>query len=165
MKAITENSKTIVFFDGEKLIARLVYQKRLSSNASIRFPDGTVYEIVSLDFWKSVFEIQYEGKPVIAFRKKWTGKTAIETLQQAGRSLYTFRQRGFFDTRYVLSDKDDRELAVVRSKFRWKGLTYDFHIQISDSLKRRDDHLLLVILMTYLARLFIRQRHSSAAVS
>jgi hypothetical protein len=163
MKAITENSKTIAFFDGEQRIARLEYKKWYTATARIQLMEGSVYEIVPLDFWKSAFEVQSQGRPVIAFRKKWTGKTAIETLQQGGRSQYTFRQRGFFDVRYVLSDKDEREMAVVRSKFRWRRLSYDFDILISDGLKRRDDHLLLVILMTYLARVIIRQHHSSAA--
>jgi hypothetical protein len=163
MKALTEDSKTIAFYEGESVFARLVYHKRLSPKASIQFSGGQAYGIQALDFWKSVFEIQLDGKPVIAFRKKWTGRSEIETLQHGSRCQFTFRQKGLFDVRYVLSDKDGREMAIVRSKFRWKGLRYDFLIQISDSLKRREDHLLLVILMIYLARFIIRQHNSAAA--
>lgn len=164
MQAISENRTTLVFFQGEKEAARLVYKNRFSGKAVIHLPEGRNFDIVRTDFWRSTFEIRNNDKALLSFRKKWTGKTIIETLDAGSRFIYFFRQKGFFKHRYVLSDKDDRELAAARSEFHWKGFRYSFNLQLSDSIMRRENHVILAVLLVYLTRRAMSQ-HQAAAVA
>ena len=157
MKAITLDSKNIVFQEGDERLATLTYLKPMSHQATIRLSGGDEYEIRPLDIWRSKFEILHSGKAEIAFNRKWNGKTLIDVIRQGHRQSYIFQSKGFFDYRYVLMDNDKREMAVLRTKFLWKGFKYDFNLEISDSLKRREDWLLLVVLQTYLSRYIMRQ--------
>jgi len=165
MKATELDAKNIVFTEGNERLATLTYPKRMSAQAFIYLESGSTYEIKPLDFWKSKFEILENGKAIIAFNKKWTGRTLIDVSRQGHRQSYFFQPKGFFDYRYVLMDNDKREMAVLRTKFVWKGFRYKFDIQISESLKRREECLVLAILLTYLSRNIMQQHHSVAAVT
>ncbi|KAF5068152.1 hypothetical protein DSECCO2_245910 [anaerobic digester metagenome] len=158
MKAIAIDARNVAFQDGDERLATLTYLKRMSYQATIRLSGGDKYEIRPLDIWRSKFEILRNGKAEITFRIKWTGKTLIDVIRQGHRQSYIFQPKGFFDYRYVLMDHDKREMAVLRTKFLWKGFKYDFNLEISDSLKRREDWLLLVVLQTYLSRYIMRQQ-------
>jgi hypothetical protein len=164
MKAVTEDSRTISFYDNDQFLCKLVYPGRNSSRAGISMTTGEVYDIVPVNFWKSLFEVRTQGKSVVSLKKKWTGRSVLTSHFNGLSNEYIFRQRGLFNIRYVIMDKDERELAVARSKFIWKGLKYNFEIEVSDSLKRREGHFLLIVLMIYLARSAMRQ-HSSAAMA
>lgn len=165
MKAITEDSRTIIFTDDHRTVGKLVYAGRLSGKAQIINEENQVFEIVSLDFWKRSFEIRMNGKPLMSFKKKWTGTTHIKTSMGAGETEYIFKHKGFFRSRYVLQDNDDRDMAVVSAKFQWKGFKYDFGIEISDSLKRRQSCFLLIALSVYLSKESIKQSASAGAVA
>lgn len=152
MKATILDAKNIAFTEGNERLATLTYLKRMSAQAFIHLENGSTYEIKPLDFWKSKFEILENGKAIIAFSKKWTGRTLIEVSRQGHRQSYLFQPKGFFDYRYVLIDNEKREMAVLRTKFVWKGFRVNFDLQISESLKRREEYLILGILLTYLSR-------------
>ncbi|MBL7905852.1 MAG: hypothetical protein JNL22_12590 [Bacteroidales bacterium] len=162
MQVVSENHTTLVFFTGDQEAARLVYKNRFSAKASIHLPDGRTSEVVLTDFWRSISEIRENGKTVLVFRRRWTGRTIIETPDSGSRYTYFFRQKGFFTHRYVLSDKDDRELAVARPQFQWKGFRYSFNLELSDSIRRRENYVLLAVLLVYLTRRAMSQHHSAA---
>lgn len=160
MQAIVENSRAVSFHEGGIEIARLEYPGRFSSKASIKIGQGIIYEIIPVNFWRTVFAIQKNEKVVTKFRRKWIGTIEIEDLTQGKRNKYTFRQKGLIPSRYVLSDKDGREMAAIRPEFRWKGLRHIFEIQVSDSLKRHDDYLVKIILAVYLTRAMMRRKRT-----
>jgi len=157
MKAVAPDNKTIAFFDGDERLATLLYAKRMSFRAFIRLSGGLEYEIIPLNFWKTRFEILENGKTIVEFQRKWTGRILIEVIRPGHRQSFIFRLRGLFDKRFVLMDKDKREMSVLRTKFLWKGFKYEYNLMVSDSLKRSEDWLLLVILQTYLSRYILRQ--------
>lgn len=159
MKAIAIDARNIAFQEGDEHLATLTYLKRMSHRAIIRLSGGDEYEIIPLNIWRSKFEILHKGKAEIAFNRKWNGKTLIGVIRQGHRQSYVFQPRGFFDDRYVLMDNDKREMAVLRTNFLWKGFKYNFNLQVSDSLKRREEWLLLVVLQTYLSRYIMHQHH------
>ncbi len=165
MEAIPLDSKNIAFMQGGERLATLSYPKRMSARAFIQPAHGEVLEIKPLDIWKSSFEVLENGKAIITFKKKWHGQTNIEVIRQGHRQSFVFKNKGFFDYRYVLADNDGREMAVLRTKFVWKGFKYNYNLQISDSLKRREDGLILVILLTYLSRYIMHQQHHGAAIA
>lgn len=165
MKATLLDAKNIAFTEGNERLATLTYPKRMSAQAFIYQENRSTYEIKPLDFWKSKFVILENGKAIIAFNKKWTGRTQIEVSRQGHRQSYLFQPKGLFDYRYVLMDNDKREMAVLRTKFTWKGFRYNFDLQISESLKRREECLVLAILLTYLSRYIMQQHHAVAAIT
>lgn len=163
MKAITKDSNTIVFMHEQKGIGKLYYTGIFSSKAGILDSENQAYTIHSLDFWRRSFEVSANGKAVIAFTKKWNGNALVKALSGSGENEYIFRHKGFLNSRYVLQDRDDREMAVVRVRFEWKRFRRDFDITINDSLKQQPRYFLLVALAVFLTRDLIRQ-HAAGGV-
>lgn len=163
MKAIAEDSKSIVFYEESHLVLKLVYAGRFSHKASIIDAENQVYEIDAVNFWKTRFEIRLNQQCLFTIKKKW-GKTAeISTNKDSTRNILLFKHKGFFKFRYVIQDKDDRELVVVKSKFRWKGFRHDYDIEVSDSMRRKANHLVILGIMVYLVRNFQRKHAGGGA--
>ena len=157
MKAITEDSKNIVFYEGNHIVLKLVYAGRLSNKASIIDADNQVFSIVPIGFWKTKLEVRHNQQCLFTIKYKW-GKTAeIFSNKDSTSNILLFKNTGIFRFRFIIQDKDDRELAVVRSKFRWEGFRHDYEIEISESLKRKPDHLVKLGIMLYLVRNSQRQ--------
>ena len=165
MKAIAEDSKNILFYEGNHLVAKLVYSGRFSKKASVVDAENHVYEIVAVDFWKKKFEIRHNQQCLFKMKKKWNGTTEISTNSDSASVLLIFKHKGFIKSRYVIQDKDERELAAVRSTFRWKGLRYDFDIEVTDSLKRKENHYVILGIMIYLVRDLKRQHAGGGAAT
>ncbi len=165
MKAITEDSKTIVFYEGNHIVGKLVFRGRFSKKASIIDAENLVHEIVAVNFWKTKFEVRLDQQCVFTIKKKWAGKAEISSNRDSESDKLIFRHKGFFKIRFVIQDKDDRELAVVRSTFRWKSFRYDFDIEVSDSLKKKANHYVLLGVMIYLVRDAQRQKAGTAGAT
>lgn len=164
MKAITEDSKNIVFYEVNHIVLKLIYAGRFSNKASIIDADNQVFSIAPVGLWKTKLEVRQNQQCMFTIKKKW-GKTAeIFSKKDSISSLLLFKHKGIFKVRYVIQDKDDRELAVVRPKFRWKGFRHDYEIEISDSLKRKPNHLVMLGIMIYLVRNSQRRHAGGAAV-
>lgn len=164
MEAVTNDSKTIVFLQEQKVMGKLLYTGFFSRKATILDSENREYSIHSPGFWKSSFDVSENGKAVMSFKKRWNGITRVKTFFGSGETGYIFRHKGFFKSRYVLQDKDDREMAVVRVRFKWKGFRYNFDIEINDSLKQESRHFLLVALAVFLTRDLIR-KHAAGGVA
>ena len=162
MKAITENPKTIVFHNGEIIQGKLIYKNRFSSIAKLVDSNNQTFELRSLNFLHYKFEVDSDGKRLLTMKKKWRGNYGIHTFFNSGNEEYNFRHKGFFNGRYILLDKDDRELAVLRLNFIWKSLKYEYDIAINDSFKRRPQYFLLIVIMIYLGRMISNQKRAGS---
>lgn len=165
MNAITRDYKTIVVFDGENETSRLVYHGRFSSKADIIDDDKQVFTIVPVNIWRTAFEVRKGEKSILNFRRRWKGNTLIQTFFGSNDEEYTFRRKGIFHRRFLLLDKDDRELLVVKTEFIWKKFRYNYNIEVRDSMKRRQNFHLLTTLMVYLCREYMSRQaaHGAAA--
>ena len=163
MKAITEDSKNIVFYERNHIVLKLAYAGRFSNKASIIDADNQVFSIAPIGFWKTKLEVRHNQEYIFTINRKWTGTAKIFTNKDSASSLLLFKHKGFLRFRYVILDKDDRELAIVRSKFRWKGFKHDYEIEVSESLKRKPNHLVILGIMLYLVRNSQRQHAGAVA--
>jgi hypothetical protein len=160
MKAITQDYKTIVVFDGEKETGRLVYHGRFSSRADIVDVDKQVFAILPVNIWRTAYEVRQGEKSILSFNRSWKGSTRIQTFFGSSDEEYTFRRKGIFHRRLLLLDKDDREMLVVKTEFIWKKFRYDYNIEVSESMKRRQHFQLLTTLMVYLCREYLSRQAS-----
>ncbi len=166
MKAITQDYKTIVILDGENEKGRLVYHGWFSSKADIIDIDKQVFAIEPVNFWRTSFEVRKGEKAILSLKRKWRGTFRIQTFFGNNDEAYTFRRKGVFDRRFLLLDKDNREMLVVKTEFIWKNFRYNYNIEVSDSTKRRQHFQLLIILMVYLCKEYrSRQASHVAAVT
>ena len=165
MKAITEDSKNIVFYERNHIVLKLAYAGRFSYKASIIDSDNQVFSISPVDFWKMKMEVRLNQQCLYNIKRKWTGNSEISTNKDSASNLLRFKHKGFFRFRFVILDKDYRELAVVRPKFQWKGFRHDYEIEVSESLKRKPDLLVLLGIMIYLVRNSQRQHGGGAATT
>ncbi|MHC1778493.1 MAG: hypothetical protein AB9834_24035 [Lentimicrobium sp.] len=165
MRAETLDSRTITVYHEGHETGRLEYKNRYSSKASLTDPERHVYQIVPANFWKTVFEVRDHSGTIITIRRKWNGYAVVETHFGAGDREYIFRHRGLFNSRYLLTDKDDRDMLVVRTKFIWTKFRYNYHIEVSDSFRRLPRYLLITTLMVYLCREYISRQASHGAAA
>jgi len=163
MKAITRDYKTIVVFDGENETGRLVYHGWLSSKADIIDIDKQAFTIVPVNVWRTAYEVRKGEKLILSFRRSWKGNTLIQTFYGSNDEEYAFRRKGIFNSRFLLLDKDDREMLVVKTEFIWKKFRYNYNIEVSDSVKRRQNFQLLTTLMVYLCREYMSRQASHVA--
>lgn len=163
MIVTSEKSGVFNFFDGNQIKGRVVYSGKFSSKAQIIDNEGRFYRIVSLNIWKTWFELQSEGKALITLKKKWNGTRLSKSLSGTENVEYFFKHAGLFNSRYVLQDKDAREMVVIKGRFKWKGLKYHYEINVHDSLKRREQYFLWIALTFYLTRDMMRQHAAGAA--
>lgn len=165
MNAITRDYKTIVVFDGENETSRLVYHGRFSSKADIIDVDKQVFTIAPVNIWRTAYEVRSGEKSILSFRRSWKGSTLIQTFFGSNDEEYAFRRKGIFHRRFLLLDKDDREMLVVKTEFIWKKFRYNYHIEVSDSVKRRQNFQLLITLMVYLCREYMSRQASHGAAA
>lgn len=167
MKAIQTDSKTIVVYIGDIESGRLVYKNRFSSKARIVDPELGSFEIVPVNFWKTQVEVRDDTRAFVLLKRKWNGVTLVQTCFGANEEEYTFRHKGFFKSRYLLLDKDEREMLVVKTLFIWKKFWYNYTIEVNDSFRRRSHHRLLTTLMVYLCKEHKSRQaaHGSAAAT
>jgi len=152
MKAVQMDSKTIVVYNGDNESGKLVYKNRFSSKARIVDPELGSFDIVPVNFWKTQFEVRKDFTALVLFKRKWNGVTHVKTSFGANEQEYTFRHKGTFNSRYLLMDKDEREMLVVKTVFIWKKFRYNYNIEVNESFRRRLHHLLLITLMVYLCK-------------
>lgn len=162
MKAISEDSKTIVFYEENHTVMKLVFTGRFSNKASIIDKNDQVFKIAPVDFWKTKLEVRHNQQCLFTIKKRWNGTAEISTNKDSMSSLLLFKHKGFFRSRYIIQDKDDRELAAVRSKFIRKGFRHDYEFEVSDPLKRKAHYFVLLGIMLYLTRISQRQNTGSA---
>ncbi|MDY0344818.1 MAG: hypothetical protein RBR28_14685 [Lentimicrobium sp.] len=153
MKAISEDSKNIVFYQGDAVAGKLTFAGWHSPKASLTDKTGNVFKIGPTNIFRHKINVILDQQCLLSIHRKWTGVSKIHFSKDSEGQWLTFLRKGFFKGRYVLKDKDDRELAVARLKFRVKKLRHDFEIEISDILKRRANSFLLVAIMIYLMRI------------
>lgn len=165
MKAITADSKSIVFYERNHIVLKVVFAGRFSNKASIIDADNHIFSIAPIGFWKTKMEVRHNHQCLFSIKKKWNGNVEISANKDSVSSRLLFKHKGFFKFRYIIQDKDDRELAVVRSKFRWKGFRHDYEIEVADSLKKKAHHLVILGTMLYLVRNSQRQHGSGAAAT
>lgn len=164
MNAISEDARNIVFYQKNDVAGKLTYARRHLYKASLTDNEHKVYDIAPVNFWKTKFEVNLNQLCLFNIHLKWTGTSKISSPKISESQMLTFKRKGFINGRYVLQDKDDRVLAEIKSKFKWKGFRHDFNIEISDSLKKRDNYFVVIVMMVYLIRIIARQSGYAASV-
>ena len=161
MIAIAKSAKRIEFMQYEKTLATLRYQGIFSWKAHLILPDNPSDILISrVSIWKHVYFLTIDEQEIYSTRFLFWGKIQIESKGEKSER-FLLKHKGLFFSKAVLMDKDDRELAVMQRKIRWKGLRFDYHFDLSDALKRDDGFILLLALMVYLERIRKKRRSNS----
>jgi len=165
MKAIREDARTIVLYDGVDETGRLTFRSRFSSKADITDAEKQVFSIEPANIWRTAYDVKKGEKIILSFHRKWNGNSLVKTFFDTNNQEYTFKHQGFLKSKYLLLDKDSREMIEVKPELNWRKLRYNYHIVISDSMKRRPGHHLLAILTVYLCKEFISRQASHGAIA
>lgn len=161
MIAITKSAKRIEFVQYEKTLGTLRYQGIFSRKAHVILPGNPSDILISrASIWKNIYSVTIDNREIYSSRFLLWGKVQIESKGE-NAEIFQIKHKGIFFSKAVLADKDSRELAVMQRRFRWKGLRFDYHFELSDAMKRHDGFILLLALMVYLERIRRRRRSNS----
>lgn len=156
MKAKISGTRSYTIRDGDKLLAMISYPKRFSRQAIVSLEDGRKYEIKSSNFWGTKLEVRESGKTIISLKEQIYGDFLINVVRQGHRLSLVCRQKGFLKDRYVLTDRNRRELASTSKNVKnyiFRKLQ-EIEFSFSDSLMRHPDWILISALFVYLIRYY-----------
>ncbi len=159
INAVCIGSGQLAVFEDNQQMAVLTYPKRLSTHAYIRLNNAEEYEIKPTNFWRTKFAVLHQGKTIIKLQSRWNGGFKIALVRQGSRLNLIFKSKSLWKIRYLLLDTNERLMADSRIKYKGKKLKrkLETHIEVTDSLKRHKDCLLLTALFVYLIRHSLKQ--------
>ena len=121
------------------------------AKARINTTDSSIYDISSTGFWQTEKMITRNG---IHFGKiKPKLGTGIAIIFDNGRS-YLLRRKSFWSSGdYLLINESGEALGSVRSWFSWKNWSFQYDVQLNDSMLDKDLHGVLPFILIYCVRL------------
>ena len=141
--AKSSNSLDFEITQQEKIIGKIIYPSWFKFSAQIEISNSK-YQAEPKGFWGTTVEIK-DGKDVILkFTMNWDGNILIQSYFENEKS-YIFKYAGFFKESFILTDEKGTELLIIKPKFKWNSLHYEYEIKTSlifETLEKKDILLL-----------------------
>ncbi len=129
------------------------------NKADVAVNDGTAYNMAPTGFWNTGVAVTKNGAPYADL--KYTFGGAISLTFENGQTFF-FKKKSFWGGEYILTDREEQELATVTSEFKWSNWGFTYDIDIRTGMSDRDaNNMLLPFLMIYCTK-YMRMRRSAA---
>jgi hypothetical protein len=147
MKLLCTNRKTFELSDNNEKLGQLHYDGFFTFRCHASVGNET-YDIKPTGVFGTSMSVTREGKEVANLKMNWKGNIIISL--QHGEEL-VLKPTGMFMNHYVLEDKDQQKILLLRPDFDWAKFSYHYDI----SYDQRPKDVLLVLLAAYSANYFI----------
>jgi hypothetical protein len=128
-QAKSNNTLSFDVTKDEKTIGKLVYKNWFKFNAEIEILNSK-YQIEPKGFWGTTVEIKDGKNVILKFTMNWDGNILVQSYFDDEKN-YIFKHAGFFKESFVLTDEKGTELLVMKPKFKWNSLNYEYEITTS----------------------------------
>ncbi|MBS1746376.1 MAG: hypothetical protein JST21_09435 [Bacteroidetes bacterium] len=132
---------SFVFVKGEDIVGKLTYKNWFSFKAKLELNNNHLYQMEPKGFWGTTIELKENDNTILNFKMNWNGNIVIHSVIANPEQDFVFRHRGVLKDSFVLLNKDDVELLVVKPDFKWNKFNYEYKITSSgyfDSFKNQD---------------------------
>jgi hypothetical protein len=160
VKSIT--GKHFCMTKDDKIVGELKYKNRFSFKAEITMSDSSGYKLEPKGFWGMTIELKDKYRVLLSFKQNWKGRIVISALFENFNRQFIFKHKGIFKTGYLLTDKDDYELATIQPHFKLKKFNYDYTITANETLDKFDYKETLLLTTIHCAN-YLMRRDSAAA--
>jgi hypothetical protein len=147
MKLHCTNRKTFELSDNSEKLGQLHYDGFFTFRCQASVGNEN-YDIKPTGVFGTSMSVTRDGKEVANLKMNWKGNIIISL--QNGEEL-VLKATGIFMNNYVLEDKDQQKILLLKPDFDWTKFSYQYDI----SYDQRPKDLLLVLLAVYSANYFI----------
>jgi len=147
MKLICTNRKTFDLSDNGEKLGQLNYDGFFTFRCQAAVGNDQ-YEIRPKGVFGTSMQVSRDGKEVASLQMNWKGNIIVS--YQNGEE-FVLKATGIFMNSYVLEDKNQQKILLLKPDFDWAKFSY--HYDISHDQRPKD--LLLVLLAAYSANYFI----------
>lgn len=131
----------------------VAYKSMFSGEATCNFGNNN-YKIVSPNFWQSQFDVLKNDRMIGRFSFNWKGEIIINyTNPQGKESEMRFQYKSVWKVRFVLTDREGKELLAMVSS--WLGLKYHYDVTVTDGIFSDTELKELLMICGYSANLFM----------
>lgn len=142
-QAKSKNSLYFEVLNEENIIGKLIYKNWFKFNAEIEISNST-YQVEPKGFWGTTVEMKDDKKVLLKFTMNWDGNILVQTYFDDEKS-YIFKHQGFFKESFVLTDEKGTELLVMKPKFKWNSLNYEYQITTSVLLETLNEKNIMLL--------------------
>ncbi|WP_160138762.1 hypothetical protein [Chryseobacterium sp. c4a] len=146
--AKSNDSLSFDLMHDDQLTGKITYKSWFNFNAVMELANHQNYQIEPKGFWGTTIELKDNEKVLLKFRMNWNGEIIVQTYFDGVKESFVCKHRGVFKDSFVLTDKLGIELLVMKPKFKWNLLNYEYQINTSDGFEEfsHKDILLLTSL-------------------
>jgi hypothetical protein len=116
----------------EKEIGKLTYEKWFSFNAEMILDGDSTYQIEPKGFWGTTIELKQNDQVLMNFKMSWNGNIIIHSNFDGMERDFVLKHKGILKESYVLLNKEEEDLLVVKPDFKWNKFNYDYQITTTD---------------------------------
>lgn len=153
-QAISTNSLYFEISNKEQVIGQLIYKNWFKFNAEINILNSK-YQIEPKGFWGTTVEVKDGENVILKFTMNWDGNILLQTYFNKIEKDYIFKHSGFFKESFILTDQKNNELLVMKPKFKWNSLKYEYEITTSVIFETFEEKDILLLNSLHCANYFM----------
>lgn len=162
----SENTKLFSLFFNDKELGTLHYENWFSFKASIQVEKNREYHVTPKGFWGTTIEVKKQyGDVLIKMKMNWKGNIVIQTNLDKVERDFLLIQKSMLKNVFILQDKDERELLVIKPDFKWKKINYDYEINSTPAFDLLPDNSLLLLVVIHCANYYMTMMMTTIAAS
>lgn len=147
MEVQCTDNKTFKFTDDTEIVGQLIYDNIFSYKASAIYGSNE-YKITPKGFFSTSISVTKHDIEVASMQMNWKGHIILSF--QNGQQ-YILKAAGTFLNKYILEDKEGKNLMLLNPDFNWSKFNYNYTISYDD----KPQDILLVLLAVYGANYYI----------
>lgn len=164
MKINYNDAKEYVLTSNEGIfLGSLKLEKWSSSKAQITTQYGDFYDIEKKGFWGTSIGVSKSDAEFAELKMNWKGQIVIDMLANEKGMDYLVKSSNMWKSQFTLFNREDIELLIFTSDYKWKKGHYDFKIDVNPHFTEQIDET-LVLIATY-SVLYLIMVQSAAVVT
>jgi len=144
-KVKSEDPKHFSLIINDQEIGRLKYEKWFSFKAEMILEGTRTYQIEPKGFWGTTIELKQNEIILLNFKMNWNGNIIINTRFDEIERDFMLKHKGILKDSYVLLNKEEEDLLVIKPDFKWSKFNYDYNISTTDLFDNLNFNLILVL--------------------
>ncbi|WBA43686.1 hypothetical protein [Hymenobacter canadensis] len=142
----SHSTRTFTLREADAVLGELTYTEWFSFKALLNLSDSPPLQIEPKGFWGTTIELKEQGEVLLSFKMHWNGNILLKSRMGGVNQTFVLKSRSLLKNEYVLLNKADQQLLLIRPDFRWNSANYDYTISSNEDFEAlAAKHVLLLI--------------------
>jgi len=144
-KVKSDNTNHFSLTINDQEIGRLKYGKWFTFKAEMILEGGRMYQIEPVGFWGTTIELKQNENIILNLQMNWNGNIIIHSWFDGVERDFLLKHKGIFKEYYVLLNKEEEDLLVIKPDFKWNKFEYDYNIITNDRFDNLSFNAILLL--------------------